>query len=113
VWYVDPTTQNKFFLKDGDSAYQALRAFGTGISNKDFGRLKDPNFVKPLKGKILLQVESHGEAYYIDDQGQSHYLKDGAAAYEVMKDEALGISNEDLSKVPTASLAQEETDTSE
>lgn len=110
VWYVDPVTQNKFYLKDGDSAYQALRAFGTGISESDFNKLSDPSFVKSLKGKILLRVETdkgaHGEAYYVDQNGKADYLKDGDAAYEIMRSKALGITNDDLSKVPTSSLAE-------
>lgn len=105
VWYLDPTTKQKFFLKDGDGAYQALKAFGTGISEEDFAKIKDSAFARTLRGKILLRVHSHGEAYYIDDAGVPHYLKDGAAAYALMKNKALGVSNNDLSKITTGSLA--------
>ncbi len=55
------------------------------------------------KGKILLQVESHGEAWYVNPKdGNSYYLKDGAAALELMKKVGVGFSNNNLKKIPVA-----------
>lgn len=54
-----------------------------------------------LKGRILLQVEDHGEAWYVrPDNGRRIYMKDGATAYGMMRDLGLGISNTDLEKIP-------------
>jgi len=54
-----------------------------------------------LKGKILLQVEKNGEAWYVrPDNAQRIYLADGEAAYSVMRFLSLGISNVDLAKIP-------------
>ena len=54
-----------------------------------------------LKGKILLQVEDNGEAWYVKpDNGKRIYMKDGAAAYKIMRYMSLGISNSDLAKIP-------------
>jgi|GEM_PF-1557664 len=54
-----------------------------------------------LKGKILLQVEENGEAWYVDpDQGKRHYLADGPTAYEILRTFGLGITNQDLSLIP-------------
>ncbi|PWB38393.1 MAG: hypothetical protein C3F02_03500 [Parcubacteria group bacterium] len=54
-----------------------------------------------LKGKILLQVEQNGEAWYVrPDNGQRMYLRDGVAAYSLMRTMGLGISDSDLSKIP-------------
>ncbi|MBU1202497.1 hypothetical protein KKH39_00405 [Patescibacteria group bacterium] len=54
-----------------------------------------------LKGKILLQVENHGEAWYVrPDNGKRMYMKDGSAAYGMMRNLGLGISNVDLAKIP-------------
>ena len=53
-----------------------------------------------LKGKILLQVESRGEAWYINPvDGKRYYMKDGAQAYQIMRFLSLGISNDDLRKI--------------
>ncbi len=54
-----------------------------------------------LKGKILLQVENHGEAWYVrPDNGRRMYMKDGETAYGMMRNLGLGISNADLAKIP-------------
>ena len=54
-----------------------------------------------LRGKILLQVESHGEAWYVrPDNGKRIYMKDGVAAYGLMRNIGLGITNADLKKIP-------------
>jgi len=51
-----------------------------------------------------LQVEARDEAYYIDFNGIAHYLKNGAAAYTIMRELGLGITNNDLNKIPEGSL---------
>lgn len=54
-----------------------------------------------LAGKILLQVEENGEAWYVDKkENRRYYMKDGAIAYQMMRKFGLGISNEDLRKIP-------------
>ncbi len=51
-------------------------------------------------GYILLQVESHGEAWYVDPvSGLRYYLPDGIAAYEMMEAFGLGISEADYALV--------------
>lgn len=66
--------------------------------------LADKKLSEKLKGRILLQVENKGEAYYIDSEGASHYLKDGAAAYEAMRNLGLGITNNDLRKIEISEI---------
>ncbi|MFA4953914.1 MAG: hypothetical protein WC641_01215 [Patescibacteria group bacterium] len=57
-----------------------------------------------LQGRILLQVESHGEAWYIRAKDlKRYYMKDGAAAYSVMRFFSLGIADSDLAKIPQVS----------
>lgn len=52
-----------------------------------------------LKGRILIQVESHGEAWYINPSTlQRQYMADGQAAYGVMRNSGIGITNADLNK---------------
>ena len=57
------------------------------------------------KGKILLQVESHGEAWYVyPDNMQRYYLGRPSDAFNIMKTLGLGISNADLAKIPYGSV---------
>ena len=162
AWYVDPITRERFYLQNGNSAYQALQAFGLGITNADLAKIpvgleeraekidsdndglddrleealgtdpnnpdsdgdgfKDGDEVKNeysprgqgrpsfnrtlagnLEGRIALQVESRGQAWYIHD-GKRYYLKDGALAYQIMRYLSLGITNDDIRQIAVGEL---------
>ncbi|MBD3281380.1 hypothetical protein GF391_01400, partial [Candidatus Uhrbacteria bacterium] len=50
-----------------------------------------------LSGRILLQVENHGEAWYISpDTGKRHYMGGAEDAYQLMRRLGLGVSNADF-----------------
>lgn len=166
AWYVDEVSEEKYYLKDGPVAYEALRKFGLGITNDNLAKIPvgmddrygpydadidndglpnkteeaigtDPNnpdsdsdgfndgmevrnsynplgsgkmtidsaLVDQLKGRILLQVESRGEAWYVNPaDGKRYYMKDGEVAYQIMKFLSLGITNENLRKIPGGDL---------
>jgi len=55
------------------------------------------NLSERLTGRILLQVEANGEAWYIHPGNQKrHFLGRPADAFEVMRELGLGISNADF-----------------
>lgn len=62
------------------------------------GRLSaDINFSNNQKGKIFLQVERNGEAWYINpNDGKRYFLGRPADAFNVMRNLGLGISNQDF-----------------
>jgi len=100
AWYVNPKDSNRYYMANGSEAYNIMRRLGVGITNKDLEKIKaDKNIAKKQQGKIFLQVENHGEAYYIDINGNNYYLKDGEAAYQIMRQLGLGIKNSDLIKI--------------
>jgi V8-like Glu-specific endopeptidase len=105
AWYVNPKDEKRYYMANGDKAYDLMRNFGVGITNKDLDKIKaNKTLAKKYSGKIFLQVEAKGEAYYIDFNGVAHYLKNGAAAYEVMRSFGLGITNTDLDKISEGNL---------
>ncbi|PIT93817.1 hypothetical protein COU00_02375 [Candidatus Falkowbacteria bacterium CG10_big_fil_rev_8_21_14_0_10_43_11] len=167
AWYVDPNSENKFYMQDGLAAYDIMRALGLGITNKDLETIPigiqdkiytlkdtdndgipdnletalgtDPNkadtdgdgyddkseilsgykptskekfsynqsLINRLKGRIALQVESHGEAWYINPtDGKRYYLGDGNTAYNVMRFLSLGIKNDDLRKIQVGEFSE-------
>lgn len=58
-----------------------------------------------MKGSILLQVESKGEAWYVNPSDNKRYsLGKPAEAYELMRQKGVGITNNDLKKIPVAIL---------
>lgn len=66
----------------------------------------DAGFASHLEGRILLQVESHGEAWYVyPEDHKRYYLGDGEAAYEVMRYLGLGITSANLAQVTIASTS--------
>lgn len=121
AWYINPTDSKRYYMADGSVAYNMMRSFGLGITDKDLNAIPsvdDPATVKTkttvctankladsLRGKILLQVQQHGEAWYIHpDTCYRVYLKDGNAAYTIMRLLSLGISNTNLEKLPDGNL---------
>lgn len=58
-----------------------------------------------VKGSILLQVESKGEAWYVSPVDNKRYsLGRPSDAFEVMRQKGIGITNNDLKKIPIAVL---------
>lgn len=56
-----------------------------------------------LSGRILLQVESKGEAWYVNpSDGKRYYMANGNEAYKIMRKLGLGISNKDLNQIAIA-----------
>ncbi|MDP3900686.1 MAG: Kazal-type serine protease inhibitor domain-containing protein [bacterium] len=167
AWYVDPNSENKFYMKDGQASYDIMRSLGLGITNQDLESIPigiqdniytlkdsdgdkipdnlevaigtDPNkadsdddgfddktellagfkptglnkfnfnqnLINRLHGRIVLQVESHGEAWYINPvDGQRYYLGDGNTAYNIMRFLSLGIKNDDLRKIEVGDFSE-------
>ncbi len=58
------------------------------------------SFSSNQKGKIFLQVENNGEAWYINpEDGKRYFLGRPADAFQVMRNLGLGISNSDFNKL--------------
>lgn len=66
----------------------------------------DNNLAQRLAGRILLQVESHGEAWYVNpENNQKYYLGRPSDAFNLMKNLSIGVTNENLSKIPVGLTA--------
>ena len=60
----------------------------------------DSALVSRLSGYILLQTQAHGEAWYLNPvSGKRYYMKDGPAAYQMMRSFGLGVSEADYAKI--------------
>lgn len=105
AWYVNPLDERRYYLGRPDDAFSIMRGFGLGISNADLSRFdSDTSMQRRLSGRILLQVESHGEAYYVNPVDlKKYYLGRPADAFAIMSNLGLGISSHDLRTIPTGS----------
>ncbi len=63
--------------------------------------IENKSLYNNLKGKIILKVEANGEAYYINPQKETlHYLGRPNDAFSVMREQGVGITNDNLEKIP-------------
>ncbi len=60
----------------------------------------DPGFAQRQAGKIFLQVEAHGEAWYVNPaDGKRYFLGRPADAFQIMRQLGLGISEADFARL--------------
>lgn len=68
-----------------------------GIANQ----AKAESLSERLAGRILLQIEQNGEAWYVNpDTKLRYYLGRPQDAFNLMRSQGLGISNRDINKIP-------------
>lgn len=107
AWYINPDTEKRIYLGRPADAFNIMRELGLGITNNNLDKIakegeadKDINLAKKLSGKILLQVEKNGEAWYVNPQDYKRYfLGRPLDAFNLMRRLGLGISNENLKKI--------------
>jgi protein-disulfide isomerase len=116
AWYIRNSDSMRYYMEDGNAAYEMMRYFSLGISNTDLAKIpqvadtsamnkatsacNSNSLANRLKGEILLQVDNHGEAWYVDPvKCRAIYMEDGAAAYQIMRYLGLGAKTEDIDKI--------------
>jgi len=99
AWYVNPVNDSKYYLGRPADAFAIMRQLGLGISNQDYVSFNGQAPAR-LSGRILLRVENHGEAYYVNPLDlKMHYLGRPADAFAIMRGLGLGIANTDLRRI--------------
>ncbi|NQT50366.1 hypothetical protein HQ571_06760 [Candidatus Kuenenbacteria bacterium] len=62
------------------------------------------NVINSTKGKILLQTEKNGEAWYLNpNDSKRYYLGRPADAFQIMRNLGLGVSNGNFNQMPDVS----------
>ena len=115
AWYVYPENNKRYYLGRPADAFQIMRKLGLGINEIDFQRIAqagmpaagDLNLAKRLAGKIVLQVEKNGEAWYIYPKDlKKYYLGRPSDAFQIMRELSLGITRENLAKIHKSGLKE-------
>jgi len=111
AWYVNPKNEQRYFLGRPADAFAVMRQLGLGITNADLekipqeGEQRESPLAIRLAGRILLQVESNGEAWYVHPVTfKRYFLARPADAFRIMRELGLGITHENLLRVPAAKL---------
>ncbi len=116
AWYVNPVSGKRMYLPNGLAAYNLMRLNSLGIEDAELAKIplvdseqsmlsstsvcKTNALGNRLKGRILLQVQQSGKAWYIHpEKCRRIYLKDGDSAYKAMRLLSLGIKNVEISKI--------------
>lgn len=100
AWYVNPLNSQRYYLGRPDDAFALMRSLGLGISNTDVNVFKASGAPSRLAGRILLQVQDKGQAYYVDPLDRKlYYLGRPADAFALMRSKGLGITDADLAKI--------------
>ncbi len=98
AWYVYPNDSKKYYLGRPSDAFNIMRKLGLGVKHSII--TKNKIFPLKLSGKILLDTEDKGKAYYINPTDRkAYYLGRPADAFQVMREKGLGIRNEEIFKV--------------
>lgn len=95
-------------LMDSDNdGYNDLEELKRGFNLNGSGQVAyDPAFARRQAGRIFLQVQSHGEAWYVYPRdNKRYYLGRPADAFSLMRGLGLGVSNADLGQVPARTPA--------
>lgn len=99
-WYVYPDDKKKYYLGRPADAFSIMRNLGLGIKHDELTKYLNSKFPSRLSGKIVLDVEKNGEAYYVNPKDlKGYFLNRPADAFKVMRDLGLGITNADIRKI--------------
>lgn len=101
AWYLEPVSRSRYFMGRPSDAFNLMRTFGLGAKQVDVVRFINQGAPVRLAGRIILAVEANGEAYYVNpDDLKLHYLSRPVDAFQIMQDLSLGISNDNIRKIP-------------
>lgn len=108
AWYVNPSSKRRAYLGRPSDALAVMRHYGLGITDHDLAQIpvagSGPSghfsIRHRLAGKILIQVQQHGQAWYVDPRSLQRYaLGRPADAWRVMTELGQGVTTQQLSLV--------------
>ncbi len=103
AWYVNPLNSERYYLGRPADALNLMRNLGLGVTNTDLSKFLVQGAPSRLGGRILLKVQDKGQAYYINPLTLKLLsLGDPATAFQVIRQQGLGITDANLAKIPIA-----------
>ena len=103
AYYYHPVHYKRYYLGRPADAFEVMRKLSLGATH-DFIH-NTTYFPEHTVGRILLDVEKNGEAYYIYPKNRKkYYLGRPADAFKIMRELGLGITNSNLDQIEKASI---------
>jgi hypothetical protein len=100
AWYVNPSDKQRYYLGRPSDAFAIMRDLGLGATTRDITSFTNSSAPRRLSGKILLQVQDKGQAFYVSPTDlKLYYLGRPDDAFALMREKGLGISNNDLKRI--------------
>lgn len=100
AWYVNPNDLKRYYMGRPADAFNLMKNLGLGVKHNELTVYLNSKFPERLSGKIMLDVEKNGEAYYVyPDDLKGYYMGRPNDAFDLMRNLGLGITNENLNKI--------------
>jgi len=112
AWYVNPSDLKRYSLANTP---ETIKEVGIGITDKNLARIpaasakaksisaSDKKFINRVKGRIFIQVQDQGQAWYVNpSDGRRYSLGSNADVRSLVAKFGLGISNVNLSQIVIA-----------
>jgi exopolysaccharide biosynthesis protein len=115
AWYINPLNSRRYFLGRPADAFKVMRELGLGINELQFQEIAQAGMPvsgnmalsKRLAGRIILQVEKNGEAWYINPLDlKKYFLGRPEDAFRVMRELGLGITQANLALIHKPGLSE-------
>ncbi|MDA3802950.1 MAG: hypothetical protein PF488_03600 [Patescibacteria group bacterium] len=95
---------------DGFSDYEEVVNGYDPLNANATKSIVDNNLLQKNLGQIFIQVETNGEAWYVEPKTEKrYYLGRPLEAFNVMRQFGIGITNENINKIPVGEFSSEQT----
>lgn len=105
AWYIFPEDLRRYYLGRPEDAFAIMRFLGLGITDQNLAKIPtadqvwsgDVSVMAHARGRIVLQVGQHGEAWYVNPlDGKRYYLGRPDDAFALMTEFGQGINDADM-----------------
>ena len=101
AWYIDPVDGLRYYLGRPADAFDIMRGLGLGATHADINKIPSDShtdadllFANKFSGRILIDVDRKGEAWYIYPKDYwGYYLGRPADAFSIMRETGLGVTD--------------------
>jgi len=107
AWYVEPIDGLRYYLGRPQDAFDIMRGLGLGATHANIEKIPSAlhensslAFAQRFAGRILIDVDQLGEAWYINPENlQGYYLGHPEDAFNIMRSTGLGAATRSIQRI--------------